>query len=436
MNGHLKVAVIEDSRTDAMILKQVVREGLEAEVTTCYDGLEGLRTVLATPPDIILLDLHLPGLGGEEVCRMVRSSPRHSWIPVIVVSGIADSKRRELETLGIGANAYLSKPFDPKLLLATMRGLLGLDGADSGQADARLLDTEANVQVRSATSTVEATAANPAVRRAEEARRHLGTMFGGYLLEEVIGSGGFGNVYRAVQRSLDRTVAIKVLLSDAGRDQEVRMRFRREARIMARLNHPNIVQVFDMGEREHTIYIAMEYVDGPSLQSVLGGTEAETLPPERQVEVIDQLCRALTYLHGEGVIHRDIKPTNVLLGSNGTVKLTDFGISRPPRTKEDLAITHYGQVIGTPYFMAPEVAAGQPADPRSDIFSLGLTLWTMVTGSRRGIPGVVPACERSRLVPAKLSRAIEKCYAQEPGARYQSAEEARRGLLGAIALGY
>lgn len=436
MKNRLKVAVIEDSRTDAMILKQVVKDAFDAEVTTCYDGLEGLRTVLATPPDLILLDLNLPGLGGDEVCRMVRSSPRHSWIPVIVVSGVADSKRRELDTLGIGPNSYLSKPFDPKLLVETMRGLLGM-GSEGGEGgDANLQDTEAGLRARAMTSTVESTAVSPAVRRAEEAKRHLGTLFGGYLLEEVIGSGGFGNVYRAVQRSLERTVAIKVLLSEAGRDQEIRMRFRREARIMARLNHPNVVQVFDMGEREHTIYIAMEYVDGPSLQSMLGGTETESLPPERQVEVIDQLCRALTYLHGEGVVHRDIKPTNVLIGSNGAVKLTDFGISRPPRTKEELTITHYGQVIGTPYFMAPEVAAGQPADARSDVFSLGLTLWTMVTGSRRGIPGVVPASERSRFVPLKLSRAIEKCYAQDPSERYQSAEEARRALLGAIALGY
>lgn len=436
MKPPIKVAVIEDSRTDAMILKQVVKDVLDAEVTTCYDGLEGLRTVLATPPDIILLDLNLPGLAGEEVCRMVRSSPRHSWIPVVVVSGIADSKRRELDTLGIGPNAYLSKPFDPKLLIETIRGLLGIAGDSAIDSDARMQDTEANFRGRALTSTVEAPTASPAVRRAEEAKRHLGTMFGGYELQEVIGSGGFGNVYRAVQRSLDRTVAIKVLLSEAGRDQEIRMRFRREARIMARLNHPNVVQVFDMGEREHTIYIAMEFVDGPSLQSMLAGTEHETMPPERQVEVIDQLCRAITYLHGEGVVHRDIKPTNVLLASNGKVKLTDFGISRPPRTKEELTITHYGQVIGTPYFMAPEVAAGQPADARSDVFSLGLTLWSMVTGSRRGIPGVVPAAERSRFVPLKLSRAIEKCYAQDPAARYQSAEEARRALLGAVALGY
>jgi serine/threonine protein kinase len=265
--------------------------------------------------------------------------------------------------------------------------------------------------------------------RKEDSRRFLGTKFGGYYLHEFIGAGGFGTVYKATQISLNRTVAIKVLLSEAATDQELRSRFRREAQIMAHLNHPGIVQIFDTGEREHTIYIAMEYVDGPSFSMIACAPTPTVLSFARQLDIVDQLCRALSYLHAAGVVHRDIKPANVLISKAGKVKLTDFGISQMPRSRAELEETVSGRIMGTPYFMAPEVADGSEPDARSDVYSLGLTIWAIIIGWKKGIPAVFSLHESGAAVPLEFSRALERCYASDPAQRFQSVEAARLALL-------
>jgi len=421
------VLIIEDSQTDAMILRRIVEQRLGAKVSVVVDGLDGLKQIFMQLPDVVLLDLGLPGLRGEEVCRIVRSSPEHAFIPIIVVSELAGTKREELESLGIGADAYMAKPFNPEELVQNIKRVL--DQLEQTQEHGPVTEA-APVTSDSMTSNMVPFIRTPRRRqKQEESRRYLGTRFGNYCLQEFIGAGGFGTVYKATQTSLERTVAIKVLLSEAATDLELRTRFRLEAQIMAQLNHPGIVQVFDTGEREHTIYIAMEYVDGPSFASIATSPNRALYPFAKQLDFIDQLCRALTYLHVAGVVHRDIKPANVLVTLDGRVKLTDFGISRMPQSRAELEQTETGRIMGTPYFMAPEVADGREPDPQSDVYSLGLTIWAMIAGWKKGIPAIFTLAESGCNVPLEFSRALEKCYAPDRDDRYQTAEAARVALM-------
>lgn len=421
------VLIVEDSRTDAMILRRIVEQRLGAKVTVVVDGLEGLRKLLSNPPDVVLLDLDLPGLRGEEVCRLVRSSPQHSQLPIIIVSELAGTKREELEALGIGADAYMAKPFVPEELIENIRRTL--EQVAQTQEHGPVTEDAAATSDSITSAILDPKRVDRNKSRKEDSRRFLGTKFGGYYLHEFIGAGGFGTVYKATQISLNRTVAIKVLLSEAATDQELRSRFRREAQIMAHLNHPGIVQIFDTGEREHTIYIAMEYVDGPSFSMIACAPTPTVLLFERQLDIVDQLCRALSYLHAAGVVHRDIKPANVLISNAGKVKLTDFGISQMPRSRAELEATYSGRIMGTPYFMAPEVADGNEPDARSDVYSLGLTIWAIIIGWKKGIPAVFSLHESGAAVPLEFSRALERCYASDPAQRFQSVEAARLALL-------
>jgi len=211
--------------------------------------------------------------------------------------------------------------------------------------------------------------------------------FGDYEIVDELGRGGMGKVYRARDVSLERIVALNVLPANLARDPTYVQRFVKEARAAARLNHPNIVQIYNFGSIEGTYYLAMEFVDGRSLGSHLKErrfTESETIGIARQV------CRALAVAHAEGLIHRDIKPDNLMLTSRGEVKLVDLGIAK--RLDEDQAITQTGHSMGTPHYISPEQIRGQKdIDARADIYSLGATLYHLVTGQTpfKGASGAV-----------------------------------------------
>ena len=200
--------------------------------------------------------------------------------------------------------------------------------------------------------------------------------FGDYQILDELGAGGMGKVYRARDVSLERVVALKVLPAGHAKDPTFVQRFVKEARAAARLNHPNIVQIYNFGSVEGTYYLAMEFVDGRSLGSHLRErrfTEAEAIGIARQV------CKALAVAHAEGLIHRDIKPDNLMLTTRGEVKLVDLGIAK--RLDEDQAITQTGHSMGTPHYISPEQIRGQKdIDARADIYSLGATLYHLVTG--------------------------------------------------------
>ena len=199
---------------------------------------------------------------------------------------------------------------------------------------------------------------------------------GRYELEELVGSGGMSSVYRAHDRMLERKVALKILHSRLGDDGEYVERFRREARAVAQLAHPNIVTVIDRGDDAGRQYIVFEYVEGDDLKQLIDKTGP--LPIDQVVELGREIAAALAFAHERGIVHRDVKPQNVLL-SDGRAKVTDFGIARSLDVEH--GVTQTGTVLGTSNYIAPEQASGQPIDDRSDVYSFGVVLFELLTGT-------------------------------------------------------
>ncbi len=259
-----------------------------------------------------------------------------------------------------------------------------------------------------------------------------------YELNHLIARGGMAEVYRAHDRLLDRPVALKVLFPELSIDRSFVERFRREAQAAANLSHPNIVPVFDWGEDTGTYFIVMEFIDGRPLSSIL--KSAGTLSAERTAEIGAHVAAALGFAHKHGVIHRDVKPGNVLITDDSQVKVTDFGIARAINTEESL--TQTGAVMGTATYFSPEQAEGIGVDARSDIYSLGVVLFEMVTG-RPPFLGDTPVAVASKHVrdhppaPRELNPSISptfeaiilKAMAKDPAHRYATAEDMRADLL-------
>ncbi|HUS61295.1 MAG TPA: protein kinase, partial [Acidimicrobiales bacterium] len=204
------------------------------------------------------------------------------------------------------------------------------------------------------------------------------TVFNGrYELHRRLARGGMADVFLARDSLLDRPVAVKVLFPEFATDPSFVERFRREAQSAANLNHPNIVAVYDWGQEEGTYFIVMEYVEGRSLADIIK-TEGP-LHPKRAAEVASDIAAALGFAHRNGVIHRDIKPGNVLITPSGQVKVADFGIARALDAAAEQNLTQAGSVMGTATYFSPEQAQGLSLDPRSDLYSVGIVLYEMVT---------------------------------------------------------
>jgi tRNA A-37 threonylcarbamoyl transferase component Bud32 len=239
---------------------------------------------------------------------------------------------------------------------------------------------------------------------------------------ELIGQGGMGAVYKARQLKLDRFVALKVLPQEWGRDPAFAERFQREARALAKLNHPHIVAVHDFGEAGGHFYLLMEFVDGANLRRLL---QSGPLEPRLALQVVPQICDALQYAHEEGVIHRDVKPENILLDARGRVKIADFGLAKlvgPSRASFTLTGTH--QVMGTLDYMAPEQRTRpQDVDHRADIYSLGVVFYEMLTGELP-LGRFAPPSQASG-VDGRVDDIVFRALEREPEKRYQRVSEVR-----------
>src|SRR3954466_520152 len=262
---------------------------------------------------------------------------------------------------------------------------------------------------------------------------------GRYRLDRRLGAGGMSTVFLALDTVLERQVAVKLLAEYLADDEVFVQRFRHEALAAARLQHPNIVQVFDSGQDEgsHRHYIVMEYVDGPSCSDLL--REHGQLGIDDTVRIIVEACHGLDYAHRAGVVHRDVKPGNLLISNeSGAVKLADFGIAK---AAEQTRVTQVGSVLGTAAYLSPEQAQGKEAGPASDIYSLGVCAYQLMTGRlpyeyssltelalKQQNESVEPIRDFRREVPVELDRAIQLCLSRDPQSRYGSALELAEAL--------
>jgi len=261
----------------------------------------------------------------------------------------------------------------------------------------------------------------------------------------VLGQGGFATVFRARDRTLNRDVAVKVMDTAGAPSPSLAERFVREAQTIARLEHPNIVPIYEVGQPTDLLYIVMRCVDGPSLRQLLGNAPGHRLSVGDAGRVARQVADALAYAHAEGVVHRDVKPDNILLDKRGQVLVTDFGIAKAAQAATSAQLTTEGMIIGTPQYMSPEQAAGDAVDGRSDIYSLGIVLYQMLSGappfdgdsSAKIIAlqlTVVPPDIRTLRpdVTPELARVLGRMLDKDPARRFQTAAEVSRVLVEAL----
>src|SRR5512143_200275 len=261
----------------------------------------------------------------------------------------------------------------------------------------------------------------------------LGQMLGPYRIINQIGKGGMANVYKAYQPSVDRYVAIKVLPTQLAESKEFATRFHQEARIIAMLEHPHILPVFDYGESDGIAYFVMRYLDAGTLKDKM--ESGRPLPLNDIARIFTQLADALSYAHSHGVVHRDLKPANALIDSFGNVFLTDFGIAKLLESASP-RLTQTDAVMGTPAYISPEQAKALPVDQRSDIYSLGIILYEMVTGrvpfvadtplavilKQISDPLPLPSAIKAD-IPESIERVILKALAKNPDDRFANVND-------------
>jgi serine/threonine protein kinase len=265
----------------------------------------------------------------------------------------------------------------------------------------------------------------------------IGQMIGQYQVVEQIGQGGMATVYKAFQPSMDRYVALKILPDHFAKDPNFVKRFEHEAKAIAALEHPHILPVYDFGRDQELSYMVMRYIQGGTLSSLMG----QKLPYRQIVKYVGDVARALNYAHQQGVVHRDIKPSNVLIDKHGEVMLTDFGIAKIMEGASSTQLTATGNLIGTPAYMSPEQAQSTKVDGRSDIYSLGVVLYELLTGQppyqaetpfavalKHITEPLAPPRQLRPDLPDAFERVVLKAMAKEPAQRYGTAGEMAEAL--------
>ena len=408
--------------------REALAELLRAEgyaVTTARDGAQALERLAAHVPDLVLLDIVMPRTTGLELLGSLRQRYSPAELPVIMMSS-KDQSADVVAALDQGANDYITKPLDVPVVLA--RVLAQLRTKQAALPRPERLDSGAIERVA------------PGV-----------VLEGRYLLEERLGNGSFGVVFRARDQRLGKPVAIKVLKSALGDSQEALERLRRESRAAAELRHPHAVEVYELRVTPDSVaFLVMEYLEGRGLDAEL--REHRVLSPRRAGEVVLPVCEVLSAAHARGIVHRDIKPANVFLQSleqGERVKVLDFGLAKPLGTAAlERNLTQSGSILGSPAYMAPERLRNQAYDGRADSYSVGVMLYEMVTGrlpfvSDDGDPLAVVTMHLTeephppRLLRPELPEALEavvlQAMAKDPQARPQVSVLGRR-LAAALGL--
>lgn len=358
MSGARSVLVAEDDASARELLGHLLRkEGYEVELAV--DGREALDRLATRDFEVLVTDLQMPEVGGRDLLSHLRDRGKDT--EVLVISAVG-SIAIAVETVKQGAFDFIEKPFNLDVVRKKLREAF----------EAR---DERRAQLKNA-STLDQ---NPG-RSSRPPARDVLERVGRYVMETQIGAGGMGQVYTALDPVIGRRVAVKVLKPepDAARRQELYARFQRESWAGGKLTHPNIVTVYDFGEDPElgVFYLVMEHFGGGSLRQRL--QSSEKLSPAQALHIAYQVADGLAHAHRHGVVHRDVKPENILLDWEDRVKIVDFGIARVPVSD----LTMEGRLLGSPRYLSPEAASGLPVDYRGDQFSLGTVLVEMLTGKQ------------------------------------------------------
>ena len=490
-DARARILVVDDVEDNREVLRRrLKREGYTADCAD--DGYTALEMIGRQPYDLVLLDMLMPGIDGYEVLGRLKESPATRDIPVIMISAL-DELEKIASCIERGAEDYLPKPFDPVLLRARITACLEkkrlrdkeveylrqvgrvieaataveTGGYESGtlaevasRSDelgrlARVFDGMA-AEVRSREERLrqriddlkaEVSAARGAKRPsgAELDFASLGTgkrFAGRYEVIETVGAGAMGMVYRTKDLELDEEVAIKTVKPELVVDDTAVERFKDEIRLARRISHRNVVRTHDFGEWQGVYYLTMEYVEGVTVRDLLDTRGQLGVSPT--MAIATQLAAALVVAHEQGVIHRDIKPQNLLLDSGGVLKVMDFGVAR--LAERTSGITETGLVVGTPAYMSPEqLLTDSDLDPRSDLWAVGVVLYECLTGKlpfTASTPVALIAkvlnetpptpAELNGEVPETLSALVVELLAKRPEDRPGSAQELeeRLGRLG------
>jgi len=412
------ILVVDDlpANRDLMV-RRLERSGFN--VLAAASGPEALELVRRGNIDLVLLDIMMPGMTGMDVLRTLRATRSPAALPVVMVTAKTDSED-VVEALSLGANDYVTKPVDYPVALARIQTHLRT-------TQAMRVEAAAAIEPRSPAQAVP------------------GTVLGGrYRLDQPIGGGSFGTVFRARHLELNRDVAVKILATSAGTDPEALARFRREGDSACRVQHPNAVAVFDFAVNPGGVaYLVMELLEGQSLEKEL--EERGPLAPRRSAEIVIPVCSALAAAHAAGVVHRDIKPSNVFLHRtrHGEVaKILDFGIAKlAAEAAIGQSLTVDGSLLGTPAYMAPERFRRGAYGPSSDIYSLGAMLYEMLSGRLPFIPSTAdplalvamqaeedppPLRARRPDVSPKLEKLVLQALARNPEGRPTADQLARK----------
>jgi DNA-binding response OmpR family regulator len=476
-----RVLVVDDNEDNRAILeRRLIRNGYSVECAE--NGGRALTMLNDRPFDLVLLDIMMPEVDGYEVLQRVKENPHTRDIPVIMISAL-DDLGSIVRCIEHGAEDYLPKPFDPTLLKARINASLekkrlrdtekeylekvkhvieAASAVESGTYEAgslsaiarrddelgrlaRVFDTMAGeVKAREERLRQQVEDLRQAVEETHEAPRQTdssrdaelaaGEVFAErYEILGAIDGGGMGMVYKARDRELDDEIAIKTLHSDLiSNDDQMIERFKTEIRLARLISHPSVVRTHDFGKWDGVYYLTMEYVEGVTARQLI--TKRGRLAVPSTLAIATQLARSLEVAHEQGVIHRDIKPQNLLLDKDGTLKVLDFGVAC--LTERSGNITEAGMVVGTPAYMAPEQLLDEIAEERSDLYAVGVVLYECLTGrlpfeANSSIALIAKALNEEPIppdqgnpdVPPDLSALIIRLLSKSPDDRPSSASE-------------
>ena len=396
------ILLVEDD-PDTRDLVRLHLESAEHVVRIASNGAEGLELALSQPPDLIVSDIMMPVVNGLEMLKSLREHPATLTIPVIFLTA-AGERAVFRESMRLGADDYLDKPVRRDELL---------DSIGARLRRIRAIRESAGGRPGTPTSGAQANGEQP-------------VEIAGYRVLRLIGQGGMSRVYLAEHLETGAQRVLKVVPISDSDEGEMLQRFIHEFALVSAIDHPNVARIYDQGFSEQYAYIAMEYFPGGDLRAMIGNGMA----PEVALAVLVQVAGGLGAIHQQGVVHRDMKPDNVMVRSDGTLAIADFGIAKKPSAQ--LSETQHGEIFGTPYYLSPEQATTGNVDARSDIYSLGVMFYEMLTGQKpyraADIEGLLAQHVSAPVprLPAQLSRLqplLESMMAKGPAQRFSSAEE-------------